>query len=84
MNRIVLIPGIMLVAIQFSSCTTAVDVKHPTVEQQDQLDVQWGLPPRQAKGGAKRLYAAPDGAGAAAALPGSAPQSLPTTPAPAP
>lgn len=82
MNRIVLTLGSLLAAIQLSSCTTAVDVKHPTVEQQDQLDVQWGLPPRQSKGGAKRLYAAPDGA--PAAQPGAAPQSLPVTPPPAP
>jgi len=84
MNRIVLTLGISLAAAQLSSCTTAVDVKHPTVAQQDQMDVQWGLAPRQPKGGAKRLYAAPDNGGLIppdAAQPG-APQTLPTTPAP--
>jgi len=82
MNRIVLTLGVVLATVQLSSCTTAVDVKHPTVAQQDQLDVQWGLAPRQSKGGAKRLYAAPDGLPAQDPAQSGAPQTLPTTPAP--
>jgi hypothetical protein len=86
MNRILLALGIPLIAIQLSSCAGTVDVKHPTVAQQDQLDVQWGLPPRQVKGGAKRLYATPDGQSATAvetAPEPAAPAALPTPP-PAP
>lgn len=60
MNRIFLTLGVALSLFQLCSCATDADVKHPTVAQQDQLDVQWGLPPRQSKGGAKRLYATPE------------------------
>ena len=37
-----------------SSCGSFhADVTNPTVAQMDALDVQWGLPPRKPKGGAR-------------------------------
>jgi hypothetical protein len=73
------------------------DVKHPTVAQMDELDVQWGLTKRVPKGGAKRLLN-PDAAAAmgvstpatptpAAPATGATPPAaatMPTAPAPAP
>lgn len=87
MNRIFLFLGTTLCLAQLCSCTTEADVKHPTVAQQDQLDVQWGLPPRQSKGGAKRLYATPENINLPPSAPeaaaGTPPATLPTTPVPA-
>jgi hypothetical protein len=66
------------------------DSRYPTVAQQDQLDVQWGLPPRKAKGAPKRTfqYQMPDEGGGAPAVvqspePAQAPVSSPQ-PAPVP
>lgn len=33
-----------------------VDVRHPTVQQMDDLDVQWGLPKRKPRGAPSRSY----------------------------
>ncbi len=36
-----------------------VDVRYPTVQQLDDLDVQWGLPRRASRGNPSRTYSAP-------------------------
>ena len=73
-----------------SSCDTGrSDVKHPTIAEQDQMDVQWGLTPRQTKGGAKRLMPTVENMNLPPNQPVSAPatmapQTLPSATAPAP
>jgi len=45
-----------------SSCETGggkIEAVNPTVAEMDQLDVQWGLQPRRARGNPRRSYAAP-------------------------
>lgn len=78
---------------QCESAIGPVDSRHPSVEQQDALDVQWGLQPRRTKGSPRRII--PAGLDAAmgissAAAPsavapqsgGAAPQSGGAAPAP--
>lgn len=62
-----------LLPLSFTSCGTGGDgpiaAEFPTVSQMDQLDVQWGLPPRKSRGGPRRSYqytVPPGGAGAGA------------------
>jgi hypothetical protein len=38
------------------SSTGPVDVRYPTVQQMDDLDVQWGLPKRKPRGTPSRSY----------------------------
>lgn len=81
--------SLLALVIALPSCSSnRIDVKHPTVAQMDQLDVQWGLPPRQNKGGAKRLMPTPESLNLPPSLDAAtapmAPQTLPTTVAPAP
>ncbi|MBL9115179.1 MAG: hypothetical protein JNJ83_09225 [Verrucomicrobiaceae bacterium] len=88
MNRLLL----SLFAAAFCFCLVSCDsfdVKHPTVSQMDELDVQWGLSRRVPKGGAKRLLnaetAAALGVTGAPADGGSSPpaSAAPSAPAPA-
>ncbi len=64
------------------------DVRNPTVEELDRLDVEWGLPQRKSRGAPKRTYqytepspsyspAAPADAPAAPAPPRETIQGLP-------
>jgi len=47
-----------LALLPLASCSTSgpVDVRHPTVQQMDDLDVQWGLPRRKPRGTPSRSY----------------------------
>jgi hypothetical protein len=77
------ISAILLIisALSLSSCQSGrIDVKHPTADQLDALDVQWGLPKRQPKGGAKRLLPSPE----AMNLPATVPAALDPLASPAP
>jgi hypothetical protein len=56
-------PRLPLMALSFlallplAACSTdPVDVRHPTVQQMDDLDVQWGLPKRKPRGTPSRSY----------------------------
>jgi hypothetical protein len=43
---------------QCESAIGHVDSRNPTIEQQDALDVQWGLAPRKTKGSPRRIIPA--------------------------
>jgi hypothetical protein len=62
--------------------TGKVDVKYPTVQQMDALDVQWGLPPRKSRGTPTRSLTYDVAGGTAPTQVQSAP--APSAPAPAP
>ena len=66
----------VLAACALSSCSSSgpVDVRYPTVQQMDDLDVQWGLPRRKSRGTPTRSYAYDSSTGAAAPV-SSAPQA---------
>lgn len=66
----------LLTSCQFGEQADAVN---PTVAQMDALDVRWGLPPRKAKSGPRRVYQYIDNGPrtAAGASSGSAPASPP-------
>ena len=72
----------VLAACALSSCSSSgpVDVRNPTVQQMDDLDVQWGLPRRKSRGTPTRSYAYDSATGAAVPVP-SLPQA-PTLPDP--
>ncbi|MCF7788286.1 MAG: hypothetical protein K9N47_19340 [Prosthecobacter sp.] len=39
-----------------NSCTEPVDVRQPTVSEQDAYDMSWGLAPRKVRGNPKMRY----------------------------
>jgi hypothetical protein len=68
-------------AFSLTSCESGkIDVRNPTADQLDALDVQWGLPKRQPKGGAKRMLPSPE----AMNMPAPAALNPLATPAPQP
>lgn len=82
-----LIGGAALLAAGLTSCASgSADLVNPTQAQMDAADVQWGLKPRQAKGGPRRTvtYDAPSGGGGGTASPAPMIESEAPAPAPAP
>lgn len=82
---------LLIVSCGFVSCTFhSADLKYPTVSQADDMDVQWGLPKRKARGGPKQFFQSNSTAAAAAGYPreelAAPPITAPAnaTPAPAP
>lgn len=67
-----------LALLSLSACSSngPVDVRHPTVQQMDDMDVQWGLTRRKPRGTPSRSYNY-DGGVAPVQAPVSAPQSAP-------
>jgi hypothetical protein len=66
--------------------TSKVDVKYPTVQQMDALDVQWGLPPRKSRGTPSRSMTydvAGEGASSQSQFGSAAAVSSPALPDPA-
>ena len=55
-NRASILAAFFLSSLGLASCGSNVDVKYPTVQQLDDMDVQWGLPRRESKGGPSRTY----------------------------
>jgi hypothetical protein len=60
-----------------------VDVKYPTVQQMDALDVQWGLPKRKSRGTPSRSLTFDGGVSAPSAVVPSGVAPLPALPDPA-
>jgi hypothetical protein len=72
-------------ALSLSSCGSGqVDVRYPTVQQMDEMDVQWGLPKRKSRGAPSRAYSY-DGSSAPAGpmASGPGPVEAPVLPDPA-
>lgn len=78
----------LFVTAALTSCGTGkVDVRYPTVQQLDDLDVQWGLSRRVPRGGPSRTYSYDPSASTAGtrsnlAVPPNAPQTPPAASAP--
>jgi hypothetical protein len=66
------------------SCGHQADLKYPTVQQADDMDVNWGLERRKARGGPKQFFNSRSTAAAAAGFTDDAPAaSAPAASAPA-
>ena len=83
----------LLTALVLVSCGHQADLKYPTVQQADDMDVSWGLERRKARGGPKQFFQSRSTAAAAAGFtdeapaapaPATAPASAPVPAAPAP
>lgn len=83
----------LLTALVLVSCGHNADLKYPSVQQADDMDVQWGLERRKARGGPKQFFQSRSTAAAAAGFtdeapaapaPATAPASAPVPAAPAP
>jgi hypothetical protein len=75
--RLVLAISAVAALCQCESAIGPVDSRNPTIDQQDALDVQWGLAPRKTKGSPRRII--PVGVDAAM---GAAAGGVPTTSVP--
>jgi nucleoid-associated protein YgaU len=63
----------------------AADLKYPSVQQADDMDVTWGLERRKPRGGPKQFFQSRSTAAAAAGFTGEAPAApAPSAPATAP
>lgn len=65
------------------SCGHQADLKYPTVQQADDMDVSWGLERRKTRGGPKQFFQSRSTAAAAAGFTDDAPASAPAASAPA-
>ena len=75
----------LLTALVLVSCGHNADLKYPSVQQADDMDVQWGLERRKARGGPKQFFQSRSTAAAAAGFSEEAPAApAPAAPAPAP
>jgi hypothetical protein len=87
---------VLIASCALVSCGHNADLKYPTVAQADDMDVQWGLPKRKARGGPKQYFQSNTAAAAAAGYSGqpeappaaapaasAAPAPAPAAPAPA-
>jgi hypothetical protein len=83
----------LIVSCGLVSCTFhTADLKYPTISQADEMDVQWGLPKRKARGGPKQFFQSNSAAAASAgfsrdevsAPPVTAPANVSPAPAPSP
>ena len=85
-NGAPLLLALTIAALGLVSCDTPADVKYPTVQQLDDLDVQWGLPRRVSKGGPSRTYSYDPAADNARRSPSGSmpavPANTPAAPAP--
>lgn len=85
-NGAPLLLALLTATLGLASCDTPANVKYPTVQQLDDLDVQWGLPRRVSKGGPSRTYAYDPAADTARRSPSGSvpavPANNPAAPAP--
>jgi hypothetical protein len=57
---------VLIASCALISCGHNADLKYPSVAQADEMDVQWGLPKRKARGGPKQFFQSNSSAAAAA------------------
>lgn len=75
----------LLTALVLVSCGHNADLKYPSVQQADDMDVTWGLERRKTRGGPKQFFQSRSTAAAAAGFMEEAPAApAPAAPAPAP
>lgn len=74
---------VLITTLVLVSCGHQADLKYPTVQQADDMDVNWGLERRKPRGGPKQFFQSRSTAAAAAGLMDEAPPATPAAPAPA-